>query len=92
LPNLAVFPFLLYPKESPGSTKFCPQGGFGQALFDNWRNDQWQGIFSPGEDDLTQTYCMYVKENRQSMAEKDPPVGVLTIFKQRLVRKHRISQ
>ncbi len=27
---------------------------------------------------------MYVKENRRGMAEKDSPVGVLTIFKQGL--------
>ncbi len=30
---------------------------------------------------------MYVKENRRSMAEKDPPVGVLTIFKQGLIKQ-----
>ncbi len=36
----------------------------------------------PDEDDLTQEYLVYFKENRQRLAEKDPSVGVLTIFKQ----------
>ncbi len=41
--------------------------------------------------DLTQAYWMYAKENRQSMAEKDPPVGVLTFFKQGLIEQKNIS-
>jgi len=54
---------------------------FTWALFENFQNDQWQEIFSPGEDNLTQVYWMYVMENWQSMAGKDPTVGILTIFK-----------
>jgi len=30
---------------------------------------------------------MYVKKNQQSMVEKDPLLGVLTIFKQNLTEK-----
>jgi len=43
---------------------------------------QRQGIFPPDEDDFLQVYWRYVKENRQSMAGKDPPLDVLTFFKQ----------
>jgi len=53
-------------------------------LFDNWRKDEQRGIFPPDEDDFSQAYGMYVKKNQQSMAEKDPLMGVLTIFKQTL--------
>jgi len=41
-----------------------------------------RGIFPPDEDDFSRAYCMYVKKNQQSMAEKDPLWGVLAIFKQ----------
>jgi len=51
-------------------------------LFDNWRNDEQRGIFPLDEDDFSQAYYMYVKKNQQSMAEKDPLLGVLAIFKQ----------
>jgi len=53
-------------------------------LFDNWRNDQQRGIFPPDEDDFLQAYWMYVKKNQQSMAGKDPLLGVSAIFKQAL--------
>jgi len=53
-------------------------------LFDNWRNAQQRGIFPPDEDDFSQAYWMYVKKNQQSMTEKDPLLGVSTIFKQAL--------
>jgi len=54
-------------------------------LFENWQNDQRRGIFSPDEDGFSQAYCMYVKKNPQSMAEKDSLLGVSTIFKHSLI-------
>jgi len=50
------------------------------SAFDSWRNDQSREFFSSGEDDLTQVYWMYAKENRQSTAEKNPPLSVSPIF------------
>ncbi len=41
-------------------------------------NNKWGAVH------LTQEYFVYFKEKRRSMAEKDPPVGVLSIFKQAL--------
>ncbi len=49
-------------------------------MFDNWRNDQWQGIFSPDEDDLTQEYFVYFKEKQRGMTGKDPPRRCLTLM------------
>jgi len=37
------------------------------------------------EDDFSQAYWRYAKKNHQSMAGKDPSLGVLTFFKQALV-------
>jgi len=65
-----------------GGLPLSKRSFFHKGLFDDWRNDQWQEFFSPDEDGLTQEYLVYFKENRQNIAEKAPPVGVLTIFKQ----------
>ncbi len=45
----------------------------------------------PDEDDLTQEYLVYFKDDRQRLAEKDPSVGVLTIFKQALAKAENVS-
>ena len=47
-----------------------------------------EGFFAR-QDDLTRQYFVYCKENQRSMAEKDPPSGLIDIFQTRPRRSYK---